>query len=90
LACIIAPSHATSASVGSHIKFLGSFTLRQPNRTFAILEIEKEFPNALGRTNFRVQIDNCLLGISNFKNEFLGRIFDLFKILYFFMAMERM
>ena len=83
-------TNANSALFRSHIKCFANFALRQPNRTFAILELEKEFPNALGRTNFRVQIDNCLLGISNFKNEFLGRIFDLFKILYFFMAMERM
>jgi hypothetical protein len=57
LDCIIAPSHANSASVGSHIKFVGTFALRQANRTFAILELEKEFPNALGRTNFRVEIE---------------------------------
>jgi hypothetical protein len=90
LDCIIAPSHAKSALFGSHIKFVGTFALRQPNRTVAILELEKEFPNALGRINFRVEIENCLFGISNSKNEFVGRIFDFFKIREFFMAMDKM
>jgi hypothetical protein len=78
LDCIIAPSHANSAFFRSHIKFVATFALRQPNRTFAILDLEKELPNALGRTNLRVEIENCLFGISNSKNEFVGRNFDFF------------
>jgi len=89
LDCIIAPSHANSAFFRSHIKFVATFALRQPNRTFAILELEKEFPNALGRTNFHVEIENGFFGISNSKNEFVGRNFDFFKIREFFMAMQK-
>jgi hypothetical protein len=49
--------------------------------------VGKKFPNALGRTNFRVEFENCLFGISikiRESLEFVGRIFDFSRFANFY------